>query len=83
MRYVRFSIRRFVTGATRSAVGVLKYHLMVNWKEASGMIPVDRNTIVILPRTNTQVWTGTGPSVPPTSIGVQNIEVPRRSIIPQ
>ena len=34
-------------------------------------------------RTTTQVWTGTGPSAPPISIGRQKIEGPRWSIIPQ
>ena len=35
------------------------------------------------PRTTTQVWTGTEPSVPPVSIWIQKIEGSRRSIIPQ
>ena len=56
---------------------------MINWKDASGLIPVDRNTVGIHPRTTTQVLTGTGPSVPPIRIGIQKIEGPRRSIIPQ
>ena len=46
-------------------------------------IPVDKNTVGIPPRTTTQVWTGTVTSFPPISIGSQNIEGPRRSIIPQ
>ena len=47
------------------------------------MIQVDINTFGIPPRTTTQVRIGTGPSVPLISIGSQNIEGPRRSIIPQ
>ena len=35
------------------------------------------------PGTTTPVWTSTGPSVPPISIGSQTIEGPRRTIIPQ
>ena len=75
-------LKEIVTGATRSAEGVLKYPLAVNWKETGGTITVDRNTARIPPRTTTQVWTGTGPSVPPISIWRQKIEGPRRSIIP-
>ena len=62
-----FLHKEIVTGATRSAAGVLKYPLVVNWKNASGKIPQDRNTIGMPPRSATPVWTGTGPSVPPIS----------------
>ena len=71
------------TGATRSTEGVLKDPPMVNWKETGLTIPVDRNIVGIPPITTTQVWTGTGHSVPPIIIGIQKIEGPRRSIIPQ
>ena len=46
-------------------------------------ILVYRNTVRIPPRTTNQVRNGTGPSVPPISIGSQKIEGPRRSIITQ
>ena len=75
--------KEIVTGATRSAAGVLKYPPVVNWMDKVRSIPVDRKTVGIPPRTTTQVRTGTGPSVPPISIGSQKIEGPRRSIIPQ
>ena len=75
--------QEIVTGATRSATGVLKDPLVVNWRDASGLIPRDRNTVRIPPRTTSPVQTGTGPSVSPISIGSQNIEGPRRSIMPQ
>ena len=75
--------KEIVTGAMCSAVVVLKYHSVVNWKDTGGTIPVDRNTIRIPPRTTTQVCTSTGLSVPPISIGIQKIEGPRRSVIPQ
>ena len=74
--------KEIVTGATRSAAGVLKYPPVVNWKGASGTIPVDRKTVEMPPRTAIQVWTDTGTSVLPISIGSKNIEGPRRSIIP-
>ena len=70
-------------GATRSAAGVLKYLSVVNRKETGGKITVDRDTVVIPPRTSNQVWTGIGPSFPLISIGSHKIEGPRRSIIPQ
>ena len=70
-------------GSTCSAAGVIKDPLVVNGKEMNGTILVDRNNVGIPPQTTTQVRTGTGPSVPPISIGSQNIEGPRRSIIPQ
>ena len=75
--------KEIVKGETHSTAGVLKDPPVVNWKDKIGTIPVDRNTFEIPPRTNTQVCTGTGPSIPPISIGGQKIEVPRRSIIPQ
>ena len=75
--------KEIVTGATRSAAGVLKYPTVVNWKDTGGMIPFDRNTIRIPPRTTTQVWTGTEPSGLPIIIESQNIEGPRRFIIHQ
>ena len=72
-----------IIGATCSTAGVLKDPLVVNWKDTSGKILVDRNTAVIPPRTTTQVQTGTGTSVHPIIIGRQKIEGPRPSIIPQ
>ena len=75
--------KEIVTGTTRSAVGVIKNPPVVNWKNTGGMITADRNNVGIPPRTTTQVQTGTGPSVPPISIGRQKIEGPRRSIINQ
>ena len=75
--------KEIVTGATRSAAGVLIDHLVVNWKDTGETIPVDINTVKIPPITTTQVLTGTGPSAPPIIIGIQNIKSPRRPIIPQ
>ena len=75
--------KEIVTGATYSAVGVLKDPPVLNWKETGGNIPRDRNTVRIPPRATTQVWTGIGPSAPPIRIGSQKIEVPRRTIITQ
>ena len=72
-----------VTGATRSSVGVLKDPLVINWKGEIRPIPVDKNTVGITSRTNTQVLSGTGPSTSPTSIGIQKTEGTRRSIILQ
>ena len=66
-----------------STAGVLKDPPVINWKETSGKIPIDRNTVIITPRINTQFHTVTGPSVPPISIQSQKIEGPRRSVIPQ
>ena len=75
--------KEIVSGATRSTAGVLKDPPVENWKDTGGAIPVDRNTVGIPPRTTTQVHTGTGPSVPPISIWIHNIEGPRWSIITQ
>ena len=75
--------QEIVTGATHSAADVLKYHPMLNRKDASGPIPQDRHTVRIPPRTTTIVCTGTGPSVPQISIGSHKIDVSRRTIIPQ
>ena len=75
--------KEIVTGATCITAGVLKDPPVINWKDTSGTIPVDRNTIGIPPRTTIQVWTGNGLSVPPISKGSQEIESPRRPIIPQ
>ena len=75
--------KEIVTGTTRSAAGVLKDPPVVNWKDVSGLIPQDRNTNVMPPRATTPVRTGTGPSIPPISIGSQKIEGPRRPIISQ
>ena len=66
-----------------SAAGVIKDPPVVNWKDTGGTIPVDINTVVILPITTTQVRTGTGTFVPQISIGSQKIKVQSRSIIPQ
>ena len=57
--------KEIFTGARRSNAGVLKDPLVKTWKDASGKIPVDKNTVLIRPVTNTQVLTGNGPSVPP------------------
>ena len=75
--------KEIVTGATHRAAGVIKDPPVVNWKGTGGIITVDRKTVVIPTITTTQVRTGTGPSVPPISIGSQKIEGLRRSIIPQ
>ena len=72
-----------VTGTTCSTEGVLKYSPVVNWKDTSGPIPVDRNNFGIPLITTTQVLNDTGPSASPISIGSQKIEGPRRSIPPQ
>ena len=75
--------KKIVTGATYNTAGVLKYPPVVNWKDMSRRIPVDINTAKIPPIITTQVWTGTGSSAPLISIGIQNIDGPRRSIITQ
>ena len=75
--------KEIFTGASRSAAGVLKVPLVVNWKDASGTIPQNINTVRMPPRTTTPVWNSTGPSVPPINIGIQKIKGPRRPIIPQ
>ena len=41
--------KEITTGATRSAASVLKDHLVANWKETIGIIPLDRNTVGIPP----------------------------------
>ena len=74
---------KIATGATHSTAGVLRLPQVKNWKDTSGPIPVDKNTVVIPPRSTTQVLTGTVPSASPISIGSQKIEVPRCSIIMQ
>ena len=76
-----FLHKDIVTGATHSTVGVLKNHLVINWKDASGPIQVDRNTVVIPPKATTKILTDTGPSSPLISKGSQKIEGPRRLII--
>ena len=70
-------------GMTHRTAGVLKYHLVINWKDMGGTIPVDRNTSKVPPITTTQFWTGTGPSVSQISKGRYNIEGTRRFIISQ
>ena len=72
-----------VTGATCSSAGDLKDPPVVKWKYTSGLIPRDINTVGMPLRNTTQVWNGTGPSVPPIIIGSQKIEGPRQPIIPQ
>ena len=42
-----------VTVVTRSTAGVLKYPPVINWKDASGPITIDKKTVGITPRTNT------------------------------
>ena len=75
--------KEIVTDGTRSAAGVLKDPPVINWKDMSGPITVDKNTFGIPPIPTTQFLTGTGSSASPISIGIQNIEGPSRSIIPQ
>ena len=75
--------KEIVKSVMCSAAGVLKYPTLVNWKDASRRISIDRNTVIMSPRTTTQVRTGTGPYVSPIHIGIQKIEGMRRSIIPQ
>ena len=75
--------KEIATGAMCSTAGVLKDPPVKNWKDASGPIPVDKNTAGIPPRTTTKVMNGTGPSAPPISIGSHNIEEQRQSIILQ
>ena len=67
----------------RSAAGVIKDTSVVNWKDTSGTIQVDKNTVRISPRATTQVQNGTGPSVYPISKGIHNIDVSVRYIITQ
>ena len=78
-----FFQKEIVTSATRSAAGFLKDPLVVDWKDTGGRTPVNKNTTRITPRANTPVQTGAGTYVPPINIGIQNIEGPRRPIIPQ
>ena len=42
--------KEIVTGATRITAGVLKYPLVINWKDASGTIAVDKKTVGIPPQ---------------------------------
>ena len=46
--------KEIVMGMTYSAAGVIKYHPVVNWKDASGPIPRDRNTARMPHRATTQ-----------------------------
>ena len=73
-----FLHKEVVTSGTRCSAGFLKDPPVVNWKDQGGTILVDRNTVVIPPRTTNQVQTDTGHSITPISIGIQNIEDPRR-----
>ena len=75
--------KEVVTGVSCRAAFVFKDPPVINWKDAGGMIPQDRETIRIPPRATTPVQIGTGPSISPTSIRSQDIESPRRSIVPQ
>ena len=75
--------KEIVTGAMNITSGVLKDPLVINHKDASGTIPVDKNTVRITPITNTHVLAGTGTSDSPISIGIHKIEGPRRSINPK
>ena len=45
-----FLHKEIVTDATCSTAGVLKDPLVINWKDASGPIPVDINTVGIPPQ---------------------------------
>ena len=58
-----------VTGAMRSAAGVLNDLQVVDWKDTGRMIPVDRNTVKVPPINTTQVRTGTGLSLSQITIG--------------
>ena len=66
-----------------SATHVLKDPVVVNWKDTGGTIPSDRNIVGMPSRTTNPVWIGTEPSVFPISIRIQEIDSPRRYIIPQ
>ena len=72
-----------VTGTAPSAARVFKDPPVVNWKDTVGETPQYRNTVGITPRYTTAVWIGTGPYVPPIGIRSQEIDGPRRSIVPQ
>ena len=72
-----------VTGAARRAARVFKDPPLVNWKDTGRTIPRDRNTAGIPPRDTTLFCIGTVSFVTPISIRSQNIEGPRRPIIPQ
>ena len=67
----------------RSAARVFKDPPVINLKEKCGTNPWYRNTVLLPSRATTPVWIGTGPSLPPISIRIQEIEGIRRSIIPQ
>ena len=54
-----------VTGMTRITEGVLKDHPVINWKDASKRIQVDKKIVRIPPRTTTQFLTCNGPFCPP------------------
>ena len=67
---VRAVLRKEIfKGATCSAAGVLKDPPMVNWKDSSRTVPLDRNTVGMPPITTTPVRNGTVPYVPPIIIG--------------
>ena len=72
--------KEIIMGVTRSTTGVIKDPPVVNCKEASRPILVDKNTVEIPPRTTTQVLTVIGPSAPPIGIGSYDIEGRRQSI---
>ena len=75
--------KEIFTGATRSTAHFFKDPPVVNWKDTDGTIPREGNTVGNLPRLNKQVRIGAGSSISPTSIRIQEIESPRRSIAPQ
>ena len=75
--------KEIVTDAERRAARVFKYPPVVDWKDTGGNIPRDRNTFGMPPGTTIPVWIGTGPLVSLTSMGIQDIGSPRRSIVPQ
>ena len=69
--------------SARSADHVFKYPPVVNWKDTDGMITCERKTVGIPPRETTPVRIGTGILFSPTRMGSQDIDSPRRSIVPQ
>ena len=75
--------KEIVMGLARSAARILKDPPVVNWKDAGSTTPQYINTVGMPSRATTPVRIGTGPSVPPISIRIQDIEGPRRSVIPQ
>ena len=76
-------LEEIVTVTAPSATCVFKDPPVINWKFASSLIPIDMKTVVLSPRSNTQVLTGTGTSTPPILIRRQEIDSPRGYIGPK